>query len=347
MSGTTAQCEANRRNAESSTGPVTAAGKARSRGNAVKHGLSGSGAVLPAELAAAFERQLAAWTRSIRPRDETERRCVRDLALAAARLDRCRELEPVLEAEHRRRDLARWDDDRREAAERLGLGLAAQPRLVTLQLQATNAGCDWLIERWQLLDAGLEGGSCAWTNADLELVLDLLGRLPALRHLDPVARRLGRLCREARGDGAEAAAASTALRAEIAAEIDRLDDRAAALRAAVEDPERAALEADLRFDDSPSMRNLRRLETAARRAFDRALVEIDDHRAGQSPDAPDAAFDWFEEDDEDDEDDFDEDDDDYDDEDLDDDCDDEELDGDNPAAGRKTNPPRRAGSGTA
>ena len=42
--------EANRRNAQKSTGPKTAEGKAISRLNGVKHGLTGAGIALPTEV---------------------------------------------------------------------------------------------------------------------------------------------------------------------------------------------------------------------------------------------------------------------------------------------------------
>lgn len=50
----TKQIEANRTNAEKSTGPCTSAGKAVSRFNAAKHGLTAQTSVLPSEDPAAF-----------------------------------------------------------------------------------------------------------------------------------------------------------------------------------------------------------------------------------------------------------------------------------------------------
>ena len=57
MKSNDARTQANRRNAQRSTGPRTSRGKAKARLNAVKHGaLSESVVVLPTEDAAAFER---------------------------------------------------------------------------------------------------------------------------------------------------------------------------------------------------------------------------------------------------------------------------------------------------
>ena len=57
------RAEANRQNAQKSTGPKTAEGKARSRFNAVKHGMRAATPVLPGEDAAAFDARLERWTK--------------------------------------------------------------------------------------------------------------------------------------------------------------------------------------------------------------------------------------------------------------------------------------------
>ena len=51
---TEAQTAANRRNAQNSTGPKTAAGKARSRRNAEKHGLYAESTVIAGESSSEF-----------------------------------------------------------------------------------------------------------------------------------------------------------------------------------------------------------------------------------------------------------------------------------------------------
>ncbi len=55
MPASEAQIRANRENAARSTGPKTDEGKERSRANALKHGLTGGGIVLPEADAAEVE----------------------------------------------------------------------------------------------------------------------------------------------------------------------------------------------------------------------------------------------------------------------------------------------------
>ena len=76
------QIEANRRNAQKSTGPRTAEGKDRSRFNGVTHGMTAKFDVLPGEDGAALTGRIDAWTADFRPRNQLER----DLVERAARL---------------------------------------------------------------------------------------------------------------------------------------------------------------------------------------------------------------------------------------------------------------------
>src|SRR3954471_20417487 len=63
---------ANRANAKKSTGPRTAAGKSRSRFNAVRHGLTASVGLLPGEDGAALHDLSAAVHADLRPRGQAE-----------------------------------------------------------------------------------------------------------------------------------------------------------------------------------------------------------------------------------------------------------------------------------
>ena len=64
--------EANRRNAQKSTGPRTPEGKNRSRFNGVKHGLRATVAVLPGEDPAAFQERVNALMERFAPQNPVE-----------------------------------------------------------------------------------------------------------------------------------------------------------------------------------------------------------------------------------------------------------------------------------
>ena len=79
-----ARAESNRRNAQKSTGPRTAAGTARSRFNALKHGMTARAPLLPEEDASELAAQLLELGDDLQPGNKLEamlveahcRRCV-------------------------------------------------------------------------------------------------------------------------------------------------------------------------------------------------------------------------------------------------------------------------------
>ena len=90
------QIEANRRNAENSTGPRSEAGKQRSSRNAVRHGLTAETVIEPLEDAedyAAFEEAIAA---SFDPETAVERELILRLASLLWRLRRATSIETAL-----------------------------------------------------------------------------------------------------------------------------------------------------------------------------------------------------------------------------------------------------------
>jgi hypothetical protein len=88
MSTSPARILANQTNAARSTGPKTPEGKARSRANAFKHGMTGEGVVLPNEDAAEVDRRLAAFEAELKPSGEVGRALVRRAAVLSVRMDR-------------------------------------------------------------------------------------------------------------------------------------------------------------------------------------------------------------------------------------------------------------------
>ena len=174
------QFRANQLNAQKSTGPTTAEGKAVARRNALKHGLAGSGIVLPEDEAEAVNERWAQWQSSLKPDDAYSDWMVERIACAAIRLERCEHHERALLELAAARAGRDWDLERQLAAEALGEALPKSPARVALELRRTGAGCAWLKARWEALGAILEAGK-TWEEAQRSLALDLLGTPPALR----------------------------------------------------------------------------------------------------------------------------------------------------------------------
>ena len=88
MTTTIDRAEINRRNAQKSTGPKTAEGKARSRFNAVKHGCRARLPILPGEDPEAYQDRLDAWIGKFAPRDAVELYLVERAVHVSWQLDR-------------------------------------------------------------------------------------------------------------------------------------------------------------------------------------------------------------------------------------------------------------------
>jgi hypothetical protein len=94
---TEAQINANRANAQRSTGPTTSEGKDRSRRNAVRHGILAS---VLADQTPGFDETLLGLYQGLRPMDESQRFLVDQIAISIVRLQR------VLAAEQQYLDAA-------------------------------------------------------------------------------------------------------------------------------------------------------------------------------------------------------------------------------------------------
>jgi len=93
MSAATAvQIEANRANAQLSTGPRTEEGKQRSSQNSLKHGVTAKSDVLPTEDPDPYKRFARALIADLKPQGELETQIARNLASIQWRLRRLRHL---------------------------------------------------------------------------------------------------------------------------------------------------------------------------------------------------------------------------------------------------------------
>jgi hypothetical protein len=181
--------EINRKNSKLSTGPRTAAGKARSKLNSLKHGLRAATLVLPGEDPEALQHRLDAWTDELDPQTDLERYFVRSAVEASWRLDRVRRAEAAAGA--RRVMEAEAEADRQDALEvehsLKFLGLWPEKNLRTLRGSAR--GCRALLDRWRDLVAALEHAGC-WLGNERRWALALAGLEPHRWHEDAATRRL-------------------------------------------------------------------------------------------------------------------------------------------------------------
>jgi len=202
--------DANRRNAQKSTGPRTAGGKSRSRFNGLKHGLTASVPVIPGEDPAVYEARLEAMTESLPPRNQVELDLLGRVAATTWSLERAARAEAALLNQRIRNDTTLRERREEEEAVALGQRLlwdargpwqayphhpqtglstdtltsrpqdpadANTPALQVLRLERTVAGCRWLLDRWAELRARLEPGE-VWTAPDQFKAIRLLGKQP-------------------------------------------------------------------------------------------------------------------------------------------------------------------------
>jgi len=106
---TKAKVEANRRNAQKSTGPRTPSGKAIASMNALKHGLCAHTPVVPGEDPAEFATFAAGWVDHLQPSDPHQASLAEQVILAAWQLKRV----PLLRAGLLAAEM-RWDAQRKE-----------------------------------------------------------------------------------------------------------------------------------------------------------------------------------------------------------------------------------------
>src|SRR3982750_4131324 len=190
-----ARIAANRRNAQHSTGPRTAEGKAKSRYNAVKHGLRSRSddLVLPHEDPAELEAKIGRWVEQLAPRNEPERDLVEQAARLSWMLRRAQRHEAALLSRRVRKATEPGQAHSLEAAWALGRRLlllphptsaykpqpetADYPEVLVRRLEGSAEGCTWMLERWVELRDHLESGN-RWTQSDMFKLVRLLGKQP-------------------------------------------------------------------------------------------------------------------------------------------------------------------------
>ncbi len=206
------RAEINRRNARKSTGPRTTGGKARSKFNAVKHGMTARTLVLPGEDPQKLQLRLETWTDELQPQGEVEQFLLEQAVHSSWKLERAERAElarlshliesvPIAEANREQEvavALGFWlFSDRGNDAEPglqdnvlnvLGTGPASakgpghldfldHPQAIVFRLESTAAGCRWLLDRWAELRAELDQGRL-WSHDQQVNAVRMLGKRP-------------------------------------------------------------------------------------------------------------------------------------------------------------------------
>jgi hypothetical protein len=247
-----ARLEANRRNAQKSTGPKTPEGKARSRANSIKHGLCSS--VVVSEDLALIQRRSDEYFDSLKPQNEYHCWLVDKIAVHSIRVDRVERMERRLRDKESLRAELSWDDDRRLEVEILGGMLARKPAETVESLRQTRHGCEWLLARWALLahaaDINLNN---EWTEEQAAMAFDLMATPSAFR----IGRKPGTSL-DFDGNVLDKAEDSAVVARRMIAELKERRE----VVGDIDDVERALVEADLSTRVTPELRLLRRYESS-------------------------------------------------------------------------------------
>ena len=212
MAVSAAKLEANRRNAQRSTGPKNCE---RSKFNALKHGMRAETMVLPEEDPQAIsEARKASWTARLAPGDDVEQRAVDEAVSYTWLQDRARRAQlarikaGVLDfgvGEANAVALEVEDLGRRLFTDRLGPATfyptidkyrestssrspstsdagkgrddPDRPGPLVLRLRSTLQGCQWMLSEWARLKSILDDGQ-AWVSSDKLKAVRLLGKQP-------------------------------------------------------------------------------------------------------------------------------------------------------------------------
>jgi len=300
MIASDARIAANRANALRSTGPRTAEGKERSRGNALKHGMTGAGIALPREDADRVERRLAGFEAHFRPATEAGLALARRAAMLSVRVERCAVQEAAALSTRVRHAEADFDDAREAEVDHLIATIGEVPATAVRRLLRMPEGVDRMLETWADLRADLaHGDGSRWVAEHTAMAVHLTGRkLGGLGfgRAEALARAVGgdfALLGDEDGAGLDARArrewARRGLLSLIDAAVGKLEAHRETLDHGAIAADRAGAADRALFDPSKEATLARKYEAAAEREMHRALKELRAVEAEAAEIAPMAA----------------------------------------------------------
>ena len=175
MAPSKARTLANRKNAKRSTGPKTQPGKARSRANALKHGMTGQGLCLPLEDQREIQARFDNLADELCPQTAKELFYTRRAAMLTLRVDRC-----YLQEAHNLRmavrdAVANHDKQIFDEVRLLMVHLHENPWHGVERLKQSPQGIDILVGQWrELRDALAQSGNL--NQIEMVRVEQLIGR---------------------------------------------------------------------------------------------------------------------------------------------------------------------------
>ena len=161
------QIDANRKNAQKSTGPRTRAGKANSRLNAVTHGLTAALVPIPGEDPQVATDRLNAWQAELNPgASEVIGYFVAMSVFETIKLDRCRAVVAARTAKLARDAVGDRKEERLRVVEDCRLLFRTRPDAAVRRLKTSVEGIDHLLIEWDRLGVALESDTPAWCAHD-------------------------------------------------------------------------------------------------------------------------------------------------------------------------------------
>jgi hypothetical protein len=167
----------NQQNARNSTGPKTPEGKARSRMNALKHGMCAKVLALPNEDPAELAAREQAFFDHYQPQNPRDAFLVHAAALATVQFDRCNRFETAEIGHQVRARFMERETERDETIERFRIAIKTDGELAIHGLRRSAQGCFYLIHQWSKLRKALKTHGF-WSLSDWQRAKELDDEFP-------------------------------------------------------------------------------------------------------------------------------------------------------------------------